>query len=72
MIVNSAWEKSFAWVDFNNEAIAIRGWNPLTRNLLDHPEIAVSKENELEEENGSAVTTSEGTGISSIAATMSW
>ena len=39
MIVRKAWEKSFAKVQSNKKAIAARGWNPLTRNLLDHPEI---------------------------------
>jgi len=44
VIVNAAWAKSFARVDRNKKAIAARGWNPLTRNLLDHPEIAETQE----------------------------
>ena len=44
VIVNAAWAKSFARVDRNKKAIASRGWNPLTRNLLDHPEIAETQE----------------------------
>jgi hypothetical protein len=36
--------KSFARVDYNKKAIAGRGLFPLTRNLLDHPEIAASKD----------------------------
>jgi hypothetical protein len=44
IVVNAAWKKSFARVDYNREAIAARGWNPLTRNLLDHPEILATKE----------------------------
>ena len=36
--------KSFARVDYNRKAIAVRGWYPLTRNLLDHPEIAASED----------------------------
>jgi hypothetical protein len=43
-IVNDAWKKSFARVDYNRKAIAVRGWYPLTRNLLDHPEIAASED----------------------------
>ena len=42
-IVNSAWSKSFANVDNNVKAIRDRGWGPLTRNLLQHPEILASK-----------------------------
>ena len=42
--MNAAWEKSFAWVDCNKKAIAVRGWNPLTRNLLDHHETAETQE----------------------------
>jgi hypothetical protein len=48
VVVNAAWVKSFAWVECNKKAIAVRGWNPLTRNLLDHPEIAETKENHQE------------------------
>ena len=69
MVVNSAWEKSFARVDFNKEAIAARGWNPLTRNLLDHPEIMASKESE---DNSSAAVTSEEGGISSVATSLNF
>jgi hypothetical protein len=43
-VVNDAWKKSFAWLDYNKKAIAVRGWYPLTRNLLDHPEIAASED----------------------------
>ncbi len=32
IILNSAWEKSFAWTDFNKEAIAARWWCPLIWN----------------------------------------
>jgi hypothetical protein len=46
IVVNAAWQKSFARVAYNKEAIAARGWNPLTRNLLDHPEILATKEPE--------------------------
>ena len=44
IIVNAAWNKSFARTKYNKEAIAARGWNPLTRNLLDHPEILATRE----------------------------
>ena len=44
IIVNLAWQKSFARVVYNKDAIAARGWGPLTRNLLDHPEILATKE----------------------------
>jgi len=33
MIVRKAWEKSFAKVQSNKKAIAVRGWNPLTQKL---------------------------------------
>ncbi len=49
MIMSEAWQKSFGRVPFNKDAIAARGWYPLTRNLLDHPEIAATKENGGEE-----------------------
>jgi hypothetical protein len=47
--INEAWKKLFARVEFNKDAIAARGWYPLTRNLLDHPEISATKENECKE-----------------------
>ena len=42
-IVNYAWQKSFANVKNNLKAIADRGWGPLNRILLSHPEIISSK-----------------------------
>jgi len=42
-IVNFAWEKSFNRVDTNLKAIRERGWGPLNRLLLTHPEIISSK-----------------------------
>ena len=39
LVVNQAWNASFARVEYNKKAIAARGWNPLTFNLLDNPEI---------------------------------
>jgi len=50
IVVNAAWQKSFPRVAYNKEAIAARGWNPLTRNLLDHPEILARKEPEQQPE----------------------
>jgi hypothetical protein len=44
IIANEAWQNSFERVEFNKKAIAVRGWFPLTRNLLDHPDIAASEE----------------------------
>ena len=44
-IVHRAWMKSFANVATNKKAIAERGWNPLTRVLLDHPELKNTKRN---------------------------
>jgi hypothetical protein len=70
-VVNAAWEKSFARIQYNKRAIAARGWNPLTRNLLDHPEIAASKENESEEEIDSEQRTS-GDGTRSIATSLNF
>ena len=49
-VVRSAWGNSFGRVSYNCKAIAARGWNPLTRNLLDHPEIAATEEQESTEE----------------------
>jgi hypothetical protein len=37
--VNKAWSNSFANIRTNKKAIAERGWGPLNRNLLTHPEI---------------------------------
>jgi len=39
LVVNQAWTTSFARVEYNKKAIAAGGWNPLTFNLLDNPEI---------------------------------
>ena len=52
VVVNAAWEKSFAWVECNKKAIAVRGWNPLTCKLLDHPKIVETKD---QEENSTTV-----------------
>ncbi len=49
IILNSAWEKSFTHTEFNMEVIAARGWGPLTRNLLDHPEIIATAEHLCDE-----------------------
>ncbi len=70
-IVNAAWEKSFVHIQYNERAIAARGWNPLTRNLLDHPDIATSKENEPEEEIDSEQRTL-GDGTHSIATSLNF
>ena len=48
-IINSAWSKTFANVENNVEAIWDRGWGPLTRNLLQHPEILASKKESEEQ-----------------------
>ena len=37
--VNYAWRRSFAKERTNLKAISDRGWGPLNRNLLSHPEI---------------------------------
>jgi len=39
IIVNDAWEQSFARVDLNKKAISDRGWGPLNYNLLNNEEI---------------------------------
>ena len=51
LFVQSAWDNSFARVEYNHKAIAARGWCPLTRNLLDHPEILASEEQAPREDN---------------------
>jgi hypothetical protein len=38
-LINAAWDKSFGNVKTNKKAIAVRGWNPLNKNLLLHKEI---------------------------------
>ncbi len=38
-LVHCAWEHSFARAESSRRAIADRGWNPLTFNLLDHEEL---------------------------------
>lgn len=60
-IINSAWSKSFACVENNLKAIRDRGWAPLSRKLLQHPEILSSKRMAEEEE----ATATMGTTISS-------
>ena len=39
LLVNQAWNASFARVEYNKKAIAAQGWNPLTFNLLNNPKI---------------------------------
>jgi hypothetical protein len=51
IVVNEAWKQSFSRIEYNKKAIAVRGWFPLTRNLLDHPEIAASKDPSSQDEN---------------------
>ena len=43
-LVHRAWEYSFAKRDSSKRAISERGWNPLTYNLLDHPELNKEKD----------------------------
>jgi len=43
-LVHYAWEHSFAKVESNRKAIAGRGWNPLTLNLLDQEELHREKD----------------------------
>jgi hypothetical protein len=43
IIVNEAWKHSFSRVEYNKKSIAVRGWCPFTRNLLDHPKEAATK-----------------------------
>ena len=69
MIVHEAWKKSFGRVEFNREAIAARGWYPLTRNLLDHPEIAATKEKEAEQ---TAESTNSGRSNEATASTLNF
>jgi hypothetical protein len=49
-IVNKAFEVSFARVDKVKHAIAERGWGPLNRVLLLHPDIQASKKREEEKQ----------------------
>ena len=43
-LVHCAWEHSFARTESSRRAIAERGWNPLTFNLLDHEELHRDKD----------------------------
>lgn len=43
LLVNEAWNKSFARVATNKKAIAERGWFPYNRKLLQHPDILTTK-----------------------------
>jgi hypothetical protein len=45
-LVNKSWHSSFANIRTNRKAIAVRGWNPLNRNLLLHKEIKISDTSE--------------------------
>lgn len=67
VVVNDAWNNSFARVEYNQKAIAARGWNPLTRNLLDHPEIAITKETSPDEGSNN-----QGHSTASVAATLNF
>jgi hypothetical protein len=50
-LINSAWPQSFGNKTTNSKAIADRGWNPLNRALLLHPEIEKERvENSVENE----------------------
>jgi len=44
-LVHCAWLYSFDKRDSNKKAISERGWNLLTYNLLDHPELKKEKDN---------------------------
>jgi hypothetical protein len=44
-LVNYAWDTTFANVRTNKKAIAVRGWNPLNRNLLLDKEICTTTNN---------------------------
>ena len=48
-IINGAWPKSFARIEYNKKAIAERGWLPYNRELMPHPMIRASIINEEEE-----------------------
>ncbi len=46
VVLNAAWDKSFSRVSYNKEAIATRGWGPLTQNLLENSEILATATDE--------------------------
>ena len=68
IVVNATWNKSFSKADYNKQAIAARGWNPLTRNLLDHPEILATKEVEMDPQESQEPTDSQ----PSVASTLNF
>jgi len=43
LLVNRAWNKSFARRELTAKAVAMRGWNPLNRGILTHPEVVRTK-----------------------------
>jgi hypothetical protein len=42
-VCNKAWQQSFARVEPNERAVSRRGWDPLNRGLLKHPDILKTK-----------------------------
>ena len=71
-IVNVAWQQSFGRVRTNKLAISVRGWGPLNRALLLHPEtlktkpetITVESDNESEQQQQSPQTSTKSGSIS--------
>jgi hypothetical protein len=72
IVVNAAWNKSFARISFNKQAIAARGWYPLTRNLLDHPEIAATQEQSTEMNQTDSSTSAISSEQQSVAASLNY
>ena len=45
-IINYAWQRSFARIETNIKARRLRGWGPLNKFLLSHPDITSKKPQE--------------------------
>jgi hypothetical protein len=67
VIVNQAWDKSFARVHTNKKAIAERGWFPYNRILLDDPDLrATMTEQQLKDEKHSSLSCDDSQDISEL------
>ena len=55
-MIKSAWSKSFATVENNLKAIEVHGWDPLTHEILQHPEILSSKRKAEDKESISTIS----------------
>ena len=43
LLVNQAWDESFLHRELIAKAVAMRGWNPLNRGILTHPDVVKTR-----------------------------